>query len=218
MKNMPKNWTFENPEVARQFDEHVREQLPWYELLTKGIGLIARHYISQGGLVYDVGASTGNIGREIEEVLIARNAELVAIEASKEMAALYDGPGELFRCDAVDFEYRDYDLAVVFLLFMFIAPGRRDGLLRKLVDRIKPGGALIVVDKVQVDDGYISTVMHRLTMFGKTLNGVSADEIVSKEMSLAGAQRPICPEEFFGGCRYHEFFRFGEFAGWILSK
>ena len=28
---VPKIWTFENKEVANDFDNHVREQLPWYD-------------------------------------------------------------------------------------------------------------------------------------------------------------------------------------------
>ena len=33
---VPENWTFESKEVADHFDEHVREQLPWYDLATQG--------------------------------------------------------------------------------------------------------------------------------------------------------------------------------------
>ena len=60
--------------VARGFDRHVREQLPWYDLATNAILHVARHYIPQDGLVYDFGASTGNIGRALAPILKERTS------------------------------------------------------------------------------------------------------------------------------------------------
>ena len=31
------SWTFESKEVAKNFDKHVREQLPWYDMLTDAV-------------------------------------------------------------------------------------------------------------------------------------------------------------------------------------
>ena len=39
-----KDWTFHG--FAGEFDGHVREQLPWYELASAAMGLIARQYLS----------------------------------------------------------------------------------------------------------------------------------------------------------------------------
>ena len=72
--DIPTNWTFETSGVAKGFDRHVREQLPWYDLATNAILHVARHYIPENGLVYDFGASTGNIGRALEPILTKRKA------------------------------------------------------------------------------------------------------------------------------------------------
>lgn len=90
--DIPRNWTFENSEIATGFDRPVREQLPWYDLATGSIAHIARHYIPQDGLVYDIGAATGNIGGALQPTLTDRNAWLISIESSGEMAELYNGP------------------------------------------------------------------------------------------------------------------------------
>ena len=66
---IPSNWTFEDNDVAKNFNKHVREQLPFYDLATNAISHIARHYVPEDGLVYDVGASTGNIGKSITKLL-----------------------------------------------------------------------------------------------------------------------------------------------------
>ena len=56
------SWSFDADGIADAFDDHVREQLPWYDLATDALIHIARHYIPEGGIVYDIGASTGNMG------------------------------------------------------------------------------------------------------------------------------------------------------------
>ena len=70
-----KDWTFRG--FSGQFDGHVREQLPWYDMATAAVAMIARHYIPQGGKVYDLGCSTGNIGRVLAPTLHEREARLV---------------------------------------------------------------------------------------------------------------------------------------------
>ena len=42
-----KDWTFRG--FSGQFDGHVREQLPWYDMATAAVAMIARHYIPHGG-------------------------------------------------------------------------------------------------------------------------------------------------------------------------
>ena len=59
-------------------------------------------------------------------------------------------------------------------------------------------------------------VLRRLSMPWKVDTGTSASDIVRKELSLAGYQRPINPsilEEV--GIR---FFQIGEFSGWVIEK
>jgi tRNA (cmo5U34)-methyltransferase len=214
---IPREWTFERTAVAEGFDVHVREQLPWYELATGAVVHIARHYIPPRGLVYDIGASTGNIGRAIENVLDERRAELVSIEASAEMAARYTGPqaGRLLRADALSVEFRPFDLAILFLTLMFVPPADRAAFMQRLRGLVNPGGAIVVVDRVQALSGYPATVLSRLSWAGKLAAGVTPADIVAKELSLGGVQRPVTCEALAGPAV--EWFRFGDFAGWLIE-
>lgn len=212
---IPRNWTFERAEIAAAFDRHVREQLPWYDLATGAIAHIARHYIPAGGLVYDIGASTGNIGRALAETLRDRRARLIAVEASAEMVSRYDGPGDVIQADALAFDFETFDLAACFLTLMFLPVSKRAAFVHRLRSRIKPGGALIIFDKVEAATGYPATVLWRLTLAGKVSAGVNPSEIVAKELSLGGVQRPITEDILGPGAV--EWFRFGEFAGWLIE-
>jgi tRNA (cmo5U34)-methyltransferase len=215
--DIPKEWSFENASVAQSFNHHVREQLPWYDLVTGAVAHIARHYIPQGGLVYDIGASTGNIGKALVDTLVQRQAKLVPIEPSAEMCAEYSGPAKenLVQMDACAFDYEPFDVAICYLVMMFMPVGARREFIAKLRASLKPGGAIVIVDKCEAATGYQATVLWRLTLAGKVAAGVEPKQIIAKELSLGGVQRPLDPAIL--GEDAAEWFRFGEFAGWIIT-
>ncbi len=217
---IPKNWTFESAAVAKRFEAHVREQLPWYEMLTASVVHIAAHYLPKYGLVYDIGASTGNTARALSPILWDRKAKLVAIEQSREMAKMFFPPHMPFDFtllieDALDLTYEPFDVGICLLTLMFMPVASRRSFLARLVSKLKPGGALIVVDKVLTTDAYPSVVLRRLAMKWKLDAGAKAEEIVAKELSLGGVQRPIDVRILPKNAT--QFFQFGEFAGWIIE-
>lgn len=213
---IPDSWSFERADVADAFDQHVREQLPWYDLVTAAIVQIARHYIGHGGLVYDIGASTGNIGRALAPTLAGRGASLIPIEASPDMANKYDGPGVVQVCDAGTFDYEPFDFAVAMLALMFLHPQDVPALLDTLTAKVRPGGAVVVVERTLPPSGYMSIVTSRLTLAAKREMGAPPEEIVAKELSLAGVQRPLDPA-MLAGFGAVEWFRFGDFAGYVIE-
>ncbi len=214
---IPEHWTFKDEGVAAGFEGHVREQLPWYEMVTAAIVQIGRHYIGQGGLVYDVCASTGNVSRALESIIKDRDATCISVEESEEMAAQWQGPGTLEVRPAQTVDYQGYDLAVVMLGLMFLRADEQSVLLERLHRSINPGGALIVVERMLPPSGYLSIVTSRLTLAAKLDQGATADEVISKELSLAGAQRPVDARVLLAHGAV-EWFRFGDFAGWVIEK
>ncbi|MFZ4414924.1 MAG: methyltransferase domain-containing protein [Bacteroidales bacterium] len=216
---IPKNWTFKNTSVAKGFDSHVREQLPWYDLATNMVSHIARHYLPENGVMYDIGASTGNIGNSLKNTLSDRKIKFIAIEQSEEMAQIYNGPDNLIIADALSFEFEKFDVAVIFLVAMFMPTSKRRLFLERLKEKINSGGIIIIFDKINYFDGYLSTVMHRLTMSEKIASGASSEDVFNKEMSLSGIQRPL-PKYFIKSISPTavEVFRFGEFCGWIIKN
>lgn len=212
---IPDQWTFKSTDIAQGFDHHVREQLPWYSLATGIVAHTARHYIPHDGLVYDIGASTGNIGIAIAQCLASRKATFYPIDNAPQMAQEYKGPGTLTVEDALHYQYQPFDFAVCFLVLMFLPVSERTEFIGKLRGLIKPGGAMIIFDKCEPVKGYVSVVMSRLALAEKLVAGVEPSEIISKELSLAGIQRPLSIGELGEGAQ--EIFRFGDFAGWIIE-
>lgn len=212
---IPEFWTFQSSEVATGFDAHVREQLPWYELATEAVAHIVRHYLPTNGVVYDIGASTGNVGRSIAETLQRMNGTLYAVEQSREMAELYDAPGTLVVEDALAVDYQPHDVAVLFLALQFLSIEQRQELLDRLLGSLKKGGAIVIVDKFNAPGEFFGAVIRRLTMRYKLLTGTPADKILAKELSLAGCQRPLDYREIAPA---KQFFCLGEFSGYVLEN
>lgn len=221
---IPKDWTFKDKGVARGFDAHVREQLPWYDLATGIVAHIARQYVPDNGVVIDVGASTGNVGRALAATLTARNAEFHPVDASPEMLAVYDGPGNLIVADVRTLDLtrlRDGetsvqpDLVVAFLALMFVPVRDRSALVERVRSVIAPGGAFVVFDKMEPRGGHLGTAAYRLTLAAKHEAGASAEDVIAKELSLAGLQRPMSELELRD---FVQVFRFGDFAGWVYEK
>lgn len=214
---VPDNWTFKTPAIAEAFDAHVREQLPWYELATGAVVHVARGFIPEGGVVVDVGASTGNVGRALAPVLTARGALFLPFDSSWEMAQVYDGPGHLAVTDAVEYNFAAAkpDVIVCFLSLMFVRGRDRAIVMQRMKNALTPGGAIIVVDKLEPGPGYVGTVNYRLTLAAKHEAGAKPEDIIRKELSISGVQRPLSSDELVG---FYEFFRFGDFFGAVWQK
>lgn len=213
---VPEDWTFKNRHVVENFDAHVRSQLPWYELATGIVAHFARAYVPAGGVVVDVGCSTGNVGRAMEQMLASRAARLIAVDPAAEMRDAYRGPGEFVVSDAQSFDFTQArpHVIVCFLSMMFVPVHERRELVARMKESLWPGGAIVVFDKTEPRAGYLGTVAYRLALAAKHENGETAEDVIRKELSISGVQRPIRPGELDG---FAEVFRFGDFAGFVYE-
>ena len=214
------SWTFDTPEIANKFDDHVREQLPWYDMVTDAVVYIVRNYLTEHERVVDIGASTGNMIDKLMPLLLEREAYATAIEKSDPMV---DKLVERFRDhhnvtveheDVLTCKLERVQVNILFLTMMFIPVHQREMLLSRIRAKTKRGGVIVLVDKVCDHGGYFSTVLKRLGMHWKIKQGAKLEDVAKKEMSLAGVQIPFDPAMIPDA---KEFFRMGEFVGWVIE-
>lgn len=213
---IPTDWTFQTAHVVDHFDQHVREQLPWYDLAAGAAAHVARHYLPENGTIYDLGASTGNIGTLLAASISARAARLICVDNSQAMADTYTGPGTYIVESLEHFDPEPFDVAVCFLILMFVNVTERPALLDRLRAACRPGGAIVIVDRADPPTGYLGTVLRRLTLAGKVATGTPYDQIIDKELALAGIQRPTDIPALDRTAR--SFFQFGEFYGYVIER
>jgi tRNA (cmo5U34)-methyltransferase len=222
-----KSWTFESKEIVETFDNHVREQLPWYDLLTTAVVYIARNYMPKGCIITEIGVSTGNMTKALLPTFDERDGcSYQAIDASPMMCDVFNVNIQhplvtCYEADILDILDDDMDgidtshVTILFLTLMFIRVDERERLIKTLINNSYKGGCIIVVDKVLDHGGYFATVLKRLTMHFKLQQGAKPEDVLAKEMSLSGVQIPIDPAIL--GPDAKQFFRMGEFAGWVIE-
>ena len=212
------DWSFKSDDVAQSFMDHVRGQLPFYDLVTKSICKIARNFIKENYLVYDVGCSTGNMAIELKPLLEKRNALYCGLDNSPSLLSLNKlskHPNMNFiEQDVCDYEYQKFDFCIVNLTLMFLDPEKREVLIQTLRQKCKKHGAIVITEKIYPPDGFYSTINNRLLWNWKMENN-TAEDVIKKELSLEGIQVPLMRDELKG---FSEWFRFGDFSSYIYIK
>ena len=206
------SWSFEP--VADDFDHYVRGQLPFYDLATLAVADLVRLHLPTAGTVVDVGASTGNIGRAIQQVLEDRYATLYAVEPSQAMRDAYVGPGFVVDATAEKFDWPDeVDVIVSFLTLAFLSPVDRGAIVDFWLERLRPGGAFIAVERVQAE---AALACRHLIHAAKARAGASEDDVLAKEVSIAGVLRPL-PVDLLPARGGRLFFAYGDFRGYVVE-
>ena len=211
---IPKDWTFKSSDVAEGFDTHVREQLPWYNIASSMTAHFARNYLPQNGVLLDLGCSTGNVSDSCRETITNRNVSVVNVDNSEEMAELFRGVGEVTIANIENFEIPEFDVCVMFLSMMFVPVNSRSALIMELMKNTRKGGLVLIVDKMESFSGYSGQVINRLSLVNKLDAGAKPDEVLAKELSLSGVQRPINPELLNS---FTKWFQIGEFCGYLYE-
>jgi tRNA (cmo5U34)-methyltransferase len=97
-------------------------------------------------------------------------------------------------------------------------------IMKNIYDQLKPGGALILVEKIIGGSADLDAVMVKLYYQLKAQNGYSQDQIERKRLSLEGVLVPMTAgwnEEMLQMSGFRQvdcFWRWCNFAGWIAVK
>ena len=100
---------------------------------------------------------------------------------------------------------------------MFIPLDKRDSLINNLFQNLNKGGAIIIFDKEISYGGYFGTVLYRLILANKIASGVPAEDVIAKELSLAGVQIPFDPSRY-KDLGIKRWVKSGDFGSWIIEK
>ena len=218
--------------VARVFSDMLARSVPgWIELL-RLIGLMGARLAQPGARVYDLGCSLGATSASILARLPETSgAEAIQVYAVDQAPAMLDELSLRLRseidrgrlrpicADVLDLKIADASLVVMNLTLQFIAPEQRLALLRRIRDGLRPGGALILAEKVAAaDDDGLLTQLHADF---KAAQGYSHLEIARKRTAL---EQVLIPDSVAqhqarlraaGFERIEPFFQCLNFVGWI---
>ena len=190
-------WSFGGA-TPKNFNEHVRRSVPYYEDGHELIVKLSDYFIKDGSVCYDLGTSTGKVIKFLAERHKHRsNVKLVGIDSQVEMvteAKEMTPPElnvELIVDDIVTHQYQKADLIVSYYTLQFVKPHLRQFMLNKIFETLNWGGAFIMFEKVRACDARFQDIMQTLYTDYKIEQGYSSEEIIAKTKSLKGVLEPF---------------------------
>lgn len=198
------NWNF-GGNVAKNFVEHVRKSVPFYDEGHDLICYLSDFFCLPDSTCYELGVSTGQLLKKlalynkhkpkIRWVGIDREEEMVK-KAKEHCQAVKNI--ELYCDDVLIFDYENADFIVAYYCVQFIPERHRQELFNKIYQKLNWGGAFILFEKVRAPDARFQDVTTSLYNDYKLRNGFSSDEIIGKAQSLKGVLDPFSTEGNLG--------------------
>lgn len=186
--------------VAAVFPDMIRRSVPGYQAIISMIGELAGRYAQPGSNCYDLGSSLGAATLAMRHGIKAEGCKLVSIDTSAAMLEraeafiqqdAADLPVEL-RCEDIsDSDIADASVVVLNFTLQFIPVAQRAPLINKIHAGLRPGGVLILSEKVCFEDPQHQALMTELHHNFKRANGYSDLEIAQKRSAL---EKVLVPE------------------------
>ena len=188
-------------EVARVFPDMIERSVPGYQATLSAAGALAQKLAQSGDRIYELGCSRGaailSMDRAIPSDL---EVELVGVDCSQAMldACHHDlidsGVAQhnvsLLNQDIRSVEMSNARLVILNFTLQFIPIEDRLKLLSRALRALKPGGALLLSEKVRLADERIDDLCIDLHHDFKRSQGYSDLEIARKRDALVGVLVP----------------------------
>jgi len=219
--------------VAGVFDDMVNRSVPYYGEMQRMIAELAADHAVEGTNVYDLGCSTGTtmIGMN---TMIDEKIRFVGVDESQDMLnkcrqklqeAGFKRPFELITANLQDgINIENASVAVLCLTLQFIRPISREKILKNVFDGLKPGGVLILVEKILAEESLFNRNFIKYYYDMKRRNNYSEMEISQKREALENVLIPYKSSENIlmlrdaGFSHCEVFFKWYNFTGIIAIK
>ncbi len=184
--------------VASVFPDMIQRSVPGYEAILSMIGDMAERYVQDDSVCYDLGCSLGAATLSIRHGIQANHCRIVGVDNSPAMIERCQRvietdsatiPVELFCEDISDIAINNASMVVLNFTLQFIEPAARQAMLQKIYNGLRPGGVLILSEKIHFDNHSHQTLMTELYHNFKRLNGYSDLEIAQKRTALENVLR-----------------------------
>jgi len=179
--------------VVAVFPDMIQRSVPGYQTILTGIGELTKIHALDNSNLYDLGCSLGAATLTMRRNVEDKNCEIIAIDNSKAMikraeeylhAYHSDVPVHLHCADMTQFPIENASVVIINFTLQFIDPDQREALLKNIYQGLKPGGILILSEKLHFDDPTLQESIEHLHLQFKRANGYSELEISQKRSSL----------------------------------
>lgn len=188
-----------DPQVADVFTDMIERSVPGYRSIIAMIETLTERYAQPGSNLYDLGCSLGGATLSMRHGIAVENCKIIAVDNSEAMTTRceqaierdhHTTPVEV-RCDDLrNIEISDASVVVLNFTLQFIAPESRSALLQKISAGMRPGGVLILSEKVTFADDHLNNLLIDIHHDFKQAHGYSALEVSQKRTALENVLIP----------------------------
>lgn len=192
-----KDFTFD-AQVVEVFPDMISRSVPGYNTIIDTIGRLSQRYVTDNTHVYDLGCSLGAATLAIRKGIQADNCKIIGVDNSSAMVErcqmhvnAFKGktPVEIIEGNIQDIAIENASMVVLNFTLQFIDKSDRQALINKIAQGIKPGGLLVISEKISNSDPVNDELLIDLHHDFKRANGYSELEIAQKRTALENVMR-----------------------------
>lgn len=190
--------------VAEVFDDMISRSVPLYADVQRSLPALTGLLDHDPVKVIDLGCSTGTSLIHLSAMLPDRNLQLVGLDNSQPMLDQFQQkltalelPHDIeMHCDLVQtFMFDDASVVLMNYTLQFVPESDRPALLQRIRKSIRPGGFLLISEKVAHDSPAMDDALVELYFEYKRRQGYSELEISRKRDALENVLVPLTTEQ-----------------------
>lgn len=186
-------------EVVRVFPDMIERSVPGYRLLLELTPLMVARAVQPDSRIYDLGCSLGAATLAARRAVQADGVEIIGIDSSPEMVArcrqimAADNsrvPVKVIEGDACKLPIENASVVMMYFTLQFIAREQRDALMARIADGLRPGGVLLLAEKLAFEPAEQQHWLDSHHHDFKRAQGYSDLEIARKRQALENVLIP----------------------------
>lgn len=188
-----------NEQVADVFSDMIGRSVPGYRSIITMIETLTEHYSQPGSTLYDLGCSLGAATLSMRRGITTEGCKIVSVDNSEAMVERCrkaierdhnPTPVEILCTDIRDVKIHQASVVVLNFTLQFIPPDERSRLLKKIGVGMRPGGVVILSEKVRFEDDHVNGLLADIHHDFKRAHGYSDLEISQKRTALENVLIP----------------------------
>lgn len=179
--------------VADVFPDMVSRSIPGYGTIISQIGMLANRFAGKGTRIYDLGCSLGAATLVMRHSISHTDCRIIAVDNSRAMvqrclAHIRRDAASIPVCvkqgDILDIRIENASVVLLNFTLQFIAPEKRDQVVKNIFNGLNPDGILILSEKITFSEEDRQVLIDGLYHDFKRFNGYSELEISQKREAL----------------------------------
>ncbi|WP_440053300.1 carboxy-S-adenosyl-L-methionine synthase CmoA [Pseudoalteromonas sp. T1lg65] len=193
-----KDFTFDE-NVVEVFPDMIQRSVPGYATIVSTMGKLAGSFAQSNSNLYDLGCSLGAVTLSMRRNIDKENCQIIAVDNSAPMVERCklhlkgfksDVPVDVTLGDINDIEIENASVVAMNFTLQFITPEQRYAVLEKIYNGLKPGGVLLLSEKIRGENDQKDNILIDLHHDFKRHNGYSELEISQKRTAIENVMRP----------------------------